>query len=338
MTSDQVTVVIPTRNRLDYLQQAVASVEAQTIQGWRVLVIDDASDDDTWTWIEQRTGPKVRGIRNDARFERSVCRNSGLSETETPFILFLDDDDRLRPDALERLVDGLLESPEAVAAVGGLAYFDDMGNRQPVPHPKKELKRDVWPDAVYGWVAHTGRTVFRASFVRNADGFQPGLVVAEDRDLWLRISRLGPVVFVPGTVLDHRMHPGQWRPLNVHDTELAVTRRHLAMVSVDERRLGERILEARPHILDGKRAWDEDRPHDAVRQLVQLRRAPAVLLFSPFVRRDWIKPFWRALIGSLLGTRGIRLSRRALARVRRRGATDEAWDVPFPMPKAESER
>ncbi len=314
-----VAVVIPTRNRARYLEEAIASVLAQTFTDWRLVIIDDASEDETPSIVQRYLGDRVSGIRLEEHGERSAARNRGLAEAQEPFVLFLDDDDRLTPRALAVLVAALRSSTDAVAAVGNIAYIDDEGRdiapprgaRNARSHPRRKLKRDVWTDAVWGWVAQTGRVLFRSERVTSAGGFQQGLVAGEDRDLWLRIARSGPALFVPDVALYHRIHPGQWRPAGpAMERHEDITRRHLDALPDDERAVGERILVAKSHFRDARSAWIAGRPRDATRSFLGMRIAPVTLLASPITRAQWTGPFVRAVGASVLGRRGLALARR----------------------------
>jgi glycosyltransferase involved in cell wall biosynthesis len=331
----RVTVVIPTRNRLAFLKEAVKSVEDQTLREWRLVIVDDASEDETWSWLQGQSDPRVSCVRLETRGERSAARNRGLAESPTEFVLFLDDDDRLAPFALEHLLAEVGGDTEVVAAVGGFEYFDDEGNHLLGPHPRRRFKRQVWVDAVWGWFVHSGRVLLRTEVARKAEGFTPGLVVGEDRDLWLRVARTGPMVFVPDAVLAHRVHAGQWRPLDVRNTELQITMRHLASLPPQDQRLGERIVAARTHFDQGVDAWEEMRYRHALRAFAELRSAPPSLLLSPLVRGTWFPLFWRALIASLIGPRAVATVLRIKANARRITGREAArWDVPFPKETA----
>jgi len=199
-----VTVVIPTRDRLPLLREAVASVLTQDWPSWEVVVVDDASSDGTSEWIPGVDDARVRGVRLDAHVERSAARNRGLAEARGPLVLFLDDDDRLRPSALRRLSHALDRTPEAVAAFGAKEVFDGTGHRKRIPHPRLQLVRCVWDDVMAGWMFVSGQVLLRADAVREAGGWDEQLVMAEDQDLWLRVSGRRPAVLVPSVVLEQR--------------------------------------------------------------------------------------------------------------------------------------
>src|SRR5947208_15659485 len=91
-----VSAVIPTRNRLGFLQEAVESARRQTYANWELIVVDDASEDGTWVWLCSLNDLRIRTFRLEHRSERSIARNQGLSKARGEFALFLDDDDLLQ--------------------------------------------------------------------------------------------------------------------------------------------------------------------------------------------------------------------------------------------------
>ena len=98
-----VSVVIATRNRRGLLSEAIATVVDQTLSDWELIVVDDASEDDTAELLASIDDSRVRSLRQPAHGERSKARNLGLAEARGEFVMFLDDDDLLRPAALASL-------------------------------------------------------------------------------------------------------------------------------------------------------------------------------------------------------------------------------------------
>src|SRR5438876_3252 len=95
-----VSVVIATRNRRALLAEAIATVFDQTFADWELLVVDDCSSDDTPRYLAGLDDTRIRIFRQTVPLERSAARNRGLREARGKFIMFLDDDDLLRPAAL----------------------------------------------------------------------------------------------------------------------------------------------------------------------------------------------------------------------------------------------
>jgi GT2 family glycosyltransferase len=203
----EITVVIPTRNRSAYLAEAIASVQAQRGAAAEIVVVDDASTDDTPSVIA-RAGSGVRTLRLDEHRERSAARNAGLALVEAPFVLFLDDDDRLADNALAALR-APLDDPSVVATVGGIVRVRDDEVIKVGAHPARCVVRDVWPDVLLGWVGTLGRSLLRTSVLREVGAFDESISYGEDWEMWLRLARCGPVALVPEQVLHYRVHEGQ---------------------------------------------------------------------------------------------------------------------------------
>ena len=217
-----VSVVISTYNRRCLLEEALASVVAQSYENWEVLIVDDASSDDTWEWVSQITDPRVRRFRQEVNRERSAARNRGLAEARGELILFLDDDDRLLPGALRELVDLLAIYPQAVAAVGGRIKFRDAVYRVKIPHTPWKTCREIWPELTAAWGSVSGQNLYRSSVVRAAGGYPEDLSVVEDRKMWLQVAILGPVALTPTYVMEYRDHGVSRVPANIKDLRLSV--------------------------------------------------------------------------------------------------------------------
>ena len=139
-----VSVVIPTRNRLEYLQLAIRSVLHQSLRELECLVIDDRSDDGTRQWLESVDDPRVRPILLDRSRERSAARNTGLEATRAPFVLFLDDDDLLARHGLEAGLRTAHRFPQAAMIVGRQVAFDETGHRRAERHPESRWPVGFW--------------------------------------------------------------------------------------------------------------------------------------------------------------------------------------------------
>jgi glycosyltransferase involved in cell wall biosynthesis len=251
-SAPRVSVVITTHNRLAFLREAVASVLQQTLDASEVLVVDDGSSDGTAKWLEDLEQPRLRWFRNDRVVERSAARNRGLEHAAGEFVLFLDDDDRLRPQALEILVEALGRHPEAVAAVGARWKFGEQRAGSRIIHPAREQVRRPWPEllAGTGWSMISGQTLQRARPLRGAGGYRGELIRSEDRELWLRLIHRGSFVLIPDIVLEHRTHPGQTTfPPNIDAIREQIYADAIAALPERDRRYGRRCREA-------GRCWD----------------------------------------------------------------------------------
>jgi teichuronic acid biosynthesis glycosyltransferase TuaG len=94
-----VSVVVPTRNRLDRLRRATASVLSQTEVDIELIVVDDASSDGTSLYLAdlQSKDDRVRLLRNPTPTGGAAARNRGIESSRGQWIAFLDDDDEWLP-------------------------------------------------------------------------------------------------------------------------------------------------------------------------------------------------------------------------------------------------
>jgi CDP-glycerol glycerophosphotransferase len=114
-----VTVIVPGFDVGEYAEDALASLRSQTREDWVAILIDDASTDDTGAIFDAAAAAdgRFRVVHHRSRAGLGAARNTGLDLVETPFVGFLDADDRLTPRALERLV-GTVTASGSDFAVG----------------------------------------------------------------------------------------------------------------------------------------------------------------------------------------------------------------------------
>ena len=90
------SVIIPTYNRVGWLAHAIESVLSQTYKDRELIVVDDASTDETAELLS-RYGSALRTITLSPNQGVSASRNAGIQNSESPWIAFLDSDDRWLP-------------------------------------------------------------------------------------------------------------------------------------------------------------------------------------------------------------------------------------------------
>ena len=332
----RVTVAIPTRNRLALLAEAVASVRAQDISGWELIAVDDGSTDGTWDWLASIDDPRILALRADPPGERSAARNRALAAARGPYVLFLDDDDRLAPGALRSLLRGALRAPDAGAVIGRRVLFDDSGHRRRVRHVRRARTRWAWREVMLGWAGGVGATLWAASAVRAAGGWDERLSVAEDQDLLLRVAASRPLRFIPRVTLEQRLHPAQRRPGSAARTERQVRQDFLAGLDRRRHRTGRRLLESWAAARAGQRAMAGRDYGQAVRCYARAIRVCPAQLIWPLVGPRIAAQCAKAAAGRMAGRSAAALAAAARTRARvllrrapgeyRAGATAPAED------------
>jgi glycosyltransferase involved in cell wall biosynthesis len=199
------SVVIPTYNRRERVGQAVASVLAQTMGDFEVIVVDDGSDDGTGESLA-RLDPRVR-VHRQAKRGPAAARNAAIRLARGPVVSFLDADNRWLPDHLEVLVALLARFPEAVLAstcpafkVAGGAPVDEARLIDPLPAALLNNK--------FGYVSCTA---VRRAVLLEVGGFDERMAVGEDDDLWLRLAIKGPFAMLQRRTIVRRHTRGGLR-------------------------------------------------------------------------------------------------------------------------------
>jgi glycosyltransferase involved in cell wall biosynthesis len=194
----KVSVVIPAFNVARYIEPCLASVRAQTLSDWECIVVDDGSTDGTIERIRGINDPRIRFIAQ-SRAGVSSARNAGLAVARGAYLLFLDGDDLLHADALQRLSTCLDAHARAVAAYGTVWAIYEDGR----PYPQKALHRrrfhsgDLLARMVGGdTLLLVGSTMARTAVARELGGFRTDLRLAEDWEFWCRLAAAGDFRFI----------------------------------------------------------------------------------------------------------------------------------------------
>ncbi|WP_230292137.1 glycosyltransferase [Croceicoccus sp. Ery5] len=199
-----VAVIIPTFNHTAFLGAAIESVLAQTRPADEIIVIDDGSQDDPTAVVAAYKG--VRIVRQ-ANAGLAAARNRGIEETRSASLMFLDADDRLKPDAIALSLQSLGKSPGAAFAYGGyeLVYPGKLRRRANY-HPVHE---DAFPAFLrINPVGMHGTVIYRRECLNAVGGFDPSLRACEDHDLYLRLAARYKVACRPDVLAEYWHHGG----------------------------------------------------------------------------------------------------------------------------------
>ena len=205
----KVSIIIPTYNRAKYLAAAIDSVLAQTCQNWELIVVDDGSTDETATMLEGY-GDRLRYIRQRNQGV-SAARNHAFRECQGEFVLFLDSDDLLLPNALEALAGALEQNPRVDVVYSDADIIDDSGASistlsQFRPSPIDDTLESFVVDRPLGLTS----TMFRYGALKNIEGpFDELMLEREDHDLLMRMKAAGCCfLYVPVITWGYRFHGG----------------------------------------------------------------------------------------------------------------------------------
>lgn len=185
-----VSVIIPAHNAADTLSETIESILKQTFRNWEAIIVDNGSTDGTMA-IAARFAGKDHRIRmiNEPRKGVSIARNTGIKAAGFDWLLFLDADDWILPQHLERMTNVLLSDPglDAVHCAWARVTADGMRIGVHYWHESGSL----FPAFTYTCAFCIHACVVRRSIVDSLGGFDTSLITCEDWDLWQRIARTG---------------------------------------------------------------------------------------------------------------------------------------------------
>lgn len=203
MTSDTyidglVSVIMPMHNSASFLREAIDSVLAQTYTNWELLIVDDASTDNSLVLANEfaKTDNRIKVIRNEHSIGMpSAPRNVGIKLSKGRFIAFLDSDDIWFPQKLEQQLP-LFEDRRVAIAYANYEKIDEYSNRKQrlVNAPDHSTYSSLLKGNVIGNLTGVyDRSKVGTEFIRNTHH--------EDYAMWLAILKKGFIAKNTGTVL-----------------------------------------------------------------------------------------------------------------------------------------
>jgi glycosyltransferase involved in cell wall biosynthesis len=214
-SSQGVSVVIPTKDRAELLEQTLRSVAEQTLAASEVIVADDGSTDETEEVVRAAGARYIRNARGG--WGPSAARNAGLSAASCELVSFIDSDDILHPLALERLHDALRTQPQAPFAYGHalIARRDPLHgwSSEGVIRPAAGEREDFLGSLFVRNSIPSGGALVNRAIALDLGGFDTRMAFAEDHAFWLSLARRGEPAYVAEIVCIHRRHGGnRWSP------------------------------------------------------------------------------------------------------------------------------
>lgn len=212
-STPSVTVIVPFRDVVDYLDEALDSLAAQAYPGLQVLLVDDGSERPGAEAIAARQAHQldIELLRRPPQGV-SAARNAGVAAARGEYVAFLDADDVWLPGKLGQQIDALLACPDAVLCYTNSRYVDARGRPLGKSH-SEQLGLERLPDGEVGAAALACSFLLPSTLVMRRErylecgGFDPRLSIGEDWEFLVRCARLGPVLALQQPLILYRRHP-----------------------------------------------------------------------------------------------------------------------------------
>ena len=189
-----VSVIIPTFNRSRKVLRAVQSVIDQECKDLEIIVIDDGSTDDTYKNLTKLEN-FIKYIRIDNNRGVSVARNVGIKNSLAPWIAFLDSDDYWLSKKLKIQMEFIYNNPKTIACQTEEVWIRN-GRRVNPKLKHKKPSGDIFYQSLKLCLVSPSSVAIKRSVFDEVGFFDESLPVAEDYDLWLRISCRYPIYLI----------------------------------------------------------------------------------------------------------------------------------------------
>jgi glycosyltransferase involved in cell wall biosynthesis len=220
----KVSICIPTYNRKDYLRETIESVFAQTYKDYEVVIVDDGSTDGTAEMLKN-IGLPIRYYWQKNSGD-AAARNKIIKLAQGEFITFIDSDDLLMHDAVDRMMKVMEAEGGEIIVYGPYLRIDQNG------HVYGRFKRRLYSVYVTKYLfqnifVYSCGSMFPKKVLEMANGFDTSLPVCSDYDLWLRLSLKYRFIALAESTFKRRRHTGNLSALSTenHIIELKVLER-----------------------------------------------------------------------------------------------------------------
>ena len=210
MSTPAVSVIIPVYNRYELLKESVSTVMNQSFTNLECIVVDDGSTDMTPTIaLYYQKDPRFTYVKIKHSGMPGYVRNIGVKEAKGTYIAFLDSDDLWLAGKLEEQMNFLRKNP-LLKLVHTREYWIREGKE--VSQKRQNHKRSgmIFDDALVKCIIGPSTVLMEKDLFLETGGFREDLEVAEDYELWLRITDTQQVGYIDEPLITKRAgHGGQ---------------------------------------------------------------------------------------------------------------------------------
>jgi glycosyltransferase involved in cell wall biosynthesis len=177
-----VSIVLPTYNGSKYLASSIESCINQTYQNWELIIVDDASTDDTPSIIEQylEKDQRIRSVRHSVNRKLPCALNTGFGAAQGEYFTWAEDDNLYHVDAIMEMTTFLENQPDVNFVYTDCTHIDDAGNPVAlvIAAPPETLGLDDTVGACF---------LYRRIVHEKLGGYSEEFFLAEDLDFWIRV-------------------------------------------------------------------------------------------------------------------------------------------------------
>lgn len=203
-----VDVLLAVYNGADYLHECIVSIQEQTFQDWHLVIVDDASSDNTSNILQQFAlgDQRIKIVRNEVNLRLPASLNKGLRYCKSSLVARADADDVFHPERLERQFNYMEAHPEVGLLGTACNHIDSNGVVMgATSHPQQDaMIRFALP---FGCTFVHPSVMMRSDLVKQVGGYDESMWTGQDYRLWADLSKITQMQNLPERLMDYRVHP-----------------------------------------------------------------------------------------------------------------------------------
>ena len=202
---DLISIVLPVYNGEKYLRESIESVIAQTYENWELLILDDCSTDNTSVIAKEYEvkDKRIHYYRNEENLRLPRNLNRGFSLARGGFLTWTSDDNRYKPEALEKMYYALKADAGAQFVFASCRIIDGDGKEvEYIMVDESSQKRIVGMNPVGACFMYTRKAY------EEIGEYNPELTLVEDFDYWQRLYANYGAVTIKDILYEYRWHGG----------------------------------------------------------------------------------------------------------------------------------
>ncbi|MCX6723123.1 MAG: glycosyltransferase [Candidatus Staskawiczbacteria bacterium] len=203
-----VSVLMTVYNGEEYIKEAIDSIISQTFESWQLVLVENASIDNTRNIINSYTDIRIHKVFLDKQLSRPQALNRALQESDSEFIAILDADDLAEPDRLQVQVAFMKDNP-AVGLITACAKLID-ANGTVFAYWRPPCFPEVINDNL-SWsmpICHSTMMARRKILVEELGGYDEDLIIGQDWDLGIRVAEKNKVYSIDQILGSWRRYEG----------------------------------------------------------------------------------------------------------------------------------
>ena len=205
MSEPRLSVVMCAHNEELYIRQAIDGILSQTYSNFELIIIDDASNDETPNIINSFDDPRIKLLINNENMGPYRSANKGIDIAQGEFIARHDADDVSMPDRFERQIKILSDQPTIGLVSSDFQYIDKSGafiESVTLPADHDSLNSRL----AKGNIFSQGALMFRKEIFNQLGGYREDFPVSQDYDMWLRFAEVTQLINIQNKLYLMRFH------------------------------------------------------------------------------------------------------------------------------------